>query len=450
MIPLYTSYLTPTEYGVYDLITSTVSLLVPILTLNIIDGIMRFSLDKKESKPEVATIGFRYSIIGFIIAFCLVCINYFFQVLTILNGIEFFVIAYIFLNIFFQYVTQLAKGFEKIFELGMSSIIGTISIIFLNIYFLVYIKLGFHGFFLAGIISLLCQILYLGFTLKLWRIIKPFFVNKTLEKRMLQYSIPLIFTCLSWWLNSTADKYITALYCGITSNGLLAISYKIPTILNTIQSFFIQAWQISAIKEYGNNNCFYKKMFDYYNLVVCLICSILIMLNRIISVLLFAKEFYAAWEYVPLLLFCCLMNGEAGFIGPILSARKDSRALAISAILSSITNIVMNFILTYYYGVHGAVIATVISSYIMYKVRKESTGNLVESNNYNSIIVCWFLLIIQCILEICFQNYIYQILIFFLITILLRRVLLEIIMKLNDLIKKHFVIKNSKIQIMII
>ena len=47
MVPLYTSVLTTEEYGTYDLAVSTVSLLIPILSVNIVDGVMRYSMDSR-------------------------------------------------------------------------------------------------------------------------------------------------------------------------------------------------------------------------------------------------------------------------------------------------------------------------------------------------------------------------------------------------------------------
>ena len=81
---------------------------------------------------------------------------------------------------------------------------------------------------------------------------------------MLKYSIPLIATVIGWWINSTADKYVVVFMLGTAANGLLSVSYKIPQILNTFQGIFTQAWQISAIKEYGEDDTstFYGKTFS--------------------------------------------------------------------------------------------------------------------------------------------------------------------------------------------
>ena len=60
LVPLYTSILTTAEYGSYDLAVSTVTLFYPMLTLNIVDAVMRFSMDKQVDNKKIVSIGFRF------------------------------------------------------------------------------------------------------------------------------------------------------------------------------------------------------------------------------------------------------------------------------------------------------------------------------------------------------------------------------------------------------
>lgn len=53
LVPLYTAVLTTTEYGSVDLITSTASLLTPILLLSIFDATLRFGMDSNYKKEDV-------------------------------------------------------------------------------------------------------------------------------------------------------------------------------------------------------------------------------------------------------------------------------------------------------------------------------------------------------------------------------------------------------------
>ena len=63
LVPLYTYVLSTNDYGTADLITSTVQLLVPVLTLNIQDAVLRFSLDKEYDKRAVISVFIKHTFI---------------------------------------------------------------------------------------------------------------------------------------------------------------------------------------------------------------------------------------------------------------------------------------------------------------------------------------------------------------------------------------------------
>lgn len=56
LVPLYTSVLTTGQYGTYDLFNTTIGVLIPILTLNILDAILRFGMDKVYDKDAIVTL----------------------------------------------------------------------------------------------------------------------------------------------------------------------------------------------------------------------------------------------------------------------------------------------------------------------------------------------------------------------------------------------------------
>ena len=47
LVPLYTYYLSTAEYGVTDMLTTTVNMLVPLATLSVADATLRFCVIKK-------------------------------------------------------------------------------------------------------------------------------------------------------------------------------------------------------------------------------------------------------------------------------------------------------------------------------------------------------------------------------------------------------------------
>ena len=57
LVPLYTNLLSTGEYGIVDLILTIGTVLIPFLTFNIADGIMRFALDKDADYTQITGIG---------------------------------------------------------------------------------------------------------------------------------------------------------------------------------------------------------------------------------------------------------------------------------------------------------------------------------------------------------------------------------------------------------
>ena len=47
LVPYYTYVLSTAEYGTADLITTTASLIIPVVTLSITEAVFRFSMDEK-------------------------------------------------------------------------------------------------------------------------------------------------------------------------------------------------------------------------------------------------------------------------------------------------------------------------------------------------------------------------------------------------------------------
>jgi len=402
LVPLYTSILSTKDYGTYDLSMSTVQLLYPVLTANIVDAVMRFSMDKKYSNGEVAEIGIRYIGRSILMAVALtVCIQALHLMPTI-DGLELLILLYYASYVLNQYFVQLAKGMEKVSIMAIAGVIGTLVMTGTNLLLLLVFKLGLKGFYLAHILSQTVPIIYYILALQYWKIPRKPIDRKRLSIEMKRYSVPLIFTTVGWWANNAADKYVVAFICDVSANGILSVAYKIPQILNVVQGIFIQAWHISAVKECEAKDAqnFYGITFIYVNILMSVCCAGFIFLNRFLARFLYANDFYIAWRYVPFLLISNVVNTASGFIGSILSAKKDSSAMAKSAIYGTGANIVMNVVLVYLVGIQGATIATLLSSYIIYRVRLRSAKELTETAYYWKVIATWVLLCAQAAVEI--------------------------------------------------
>ncbi|HGR7863344.1 TPA: lipopolysaccharide biosynthesis protein, partial [Streptococcus pneumoniae] len=215
------------------------------------------------------------------------------------------------------------------------------------------------------------------------------------------YALPLVLNILSWWVNNTSDRYIVTAIVGIQASAIISVAYKIPQILSTISAIFIQSWQISAIKiqEDKSDTTFVSNMLLHYNALLLIIASGIILFVKPISNILFGISFYSAWELVPFLIISSLFNAISGCIGAIMGAKMDTHNIAKSALVGMIANIILNIVLTFLMGPQGITISTLIASFLIFYMRKDSVKEI-NSETYRAIYLSWILLVVEACLLI--------------------------------------------------
>ena len=370
LVPLYTSILTTKQYGIYDMFNTTVMLLLPLITIDIVDAVLRFGLDRSKSKEEVFAIGNSYIVKSIVLLLVLLSINYFLNIFTIVTKYTLpFFLLYVF-TAYSQLLQYFARGIEKVASLAVSGVISSIVSLSLNVLFLVYFKWGLMGYFYATIIGLAAPTIYLFFDMKLWRY--PLKCNnKGLLLEMKNYSLPLVLNSISWWMNNSSSRYIVIYFCGIAQNGIFSVGYKIPTILNVFQSIFNQAWTLSSVKEFDpeDKDGFFIKIYNLYNFSMIVICSMLILTTKILAKILYANDFYVAWRYVPFLMIAIVFSAISGLLGGVFSAVKDSKAYSISTTIGAVANVAISLVSVYYFGAIGAAFGNALSFGIVWAIR---------------------------------------------------------------------------------
>lgn len=439
LIPLYTSYLTTAEYGISDLIATTVSLLLPVFTLDIQDAVMRFAMDDKYDKKDVFSTAVRIVLIGTI----LVCIGT--TAISFLNihGIEnsyliFFVIMY-FTSAVSNTVSLFCRGIDKVNVMVVGSILNSVVTLSSNILFLAGFHWGLTGYLIANSLGSAVALVWCFIGAKLYQYMK-FDVPKSVRTDMIQFSFPLIFSVIAWWINNASDRYILTWMSGVAVSGLYAISYKIPNILSMFQNIFAQAWSISAVKEFDKNDSdgFISGMYNMMNFAMITICSGIMIMNIPIARILYSKEFFLAWEYVPPLLISVVFNAMALFIGSIFTAVKDTKTLSISTIVGAVINTVCNVVMIHFMGAYGAALATMLGYAAVLVMRHIILRKHVRMHiRWSRDIVVYALLIVQMVVATTgIKSIVIQTLIFVVITVLFKNEVKAFLKTAKNLVTK--------------
>ena len=363
MVPIYTSILSTAEYGTYDVLVTTESLLVPVISLDISESIFRFSMDKEVNQSDVLKTGFRVWWIGvFVVTAATLALSFFFPA----KYCVFIFLAYLFHSLY-SIAINYARAIEKMNRVAIAGVINTLAFCFFSFLFLVYIPKGLSGYMMAYVLGYIIPLIYLGIVL-----IKPSEIaeaihlsfNKSLCHKMIQYSAPLIFAHIGWWIISSSDHYMVAWMRGAAENGVYSVGYKIPNILVSFMGVFSQVWIISAVKE--NDDHFNSNIYNVYRTSISLVCMILILFSEPIGKILYAKDFYSAWKVAPWLLIACEFQGLATFLCGILTSHKNSKGITVATLTGAVVNIVLNAIMIPVYGSIGAAYATMIAYFIVW------------------------------------------------------------------------------------
>ncbi|NCE76997.1 lipopolysaccharide biosynthesis protein, partial [Anaerotruncus sp. X29] len=203
MIPFYTKVLSPSDFGISDIIITTTSMLLPLVSLNIFAAIFRFALDKESNRETLFTNGLNVTLIGIAASiFVSGVLEAFGLSYALLVG--FYLSATLLLNFFQNFV----RGIEHVKAFALSGIIATVTNVSSNLLLMWVFKLGLNGYLFSLLISTLITVIFLAIVEKLHRYVKWTSKSWTETKALLKYSIPMIPNSFAWWLTNDANKII--------------------------------------------------------------------------------------------------------------------------------------------------------------------------------------------------------------------------------------------------
>lgn len=416
MIPLYTAILTTTDYGTVDLIQSTAQLLIPILLLSIQDATLRFGMDPEYKKEDVLSTTINITLKGtFLLLLGII-------IVSMIGIIKLSTIYWIFL-----FLTFLLGSLNNSFNIYLKSknnasiiaiggILCTTVTCLANVLFLVIFRMGIVGYMISNIIGIFLQIIYQFIFGKIYKDLHLKNYNN-ISKPMIKYSLPLIANSTAWWINNASDRYILTWILGVATNGIYAISYKIPNILTMFQNIFYNAWSISAISEFDKDDQhgFIGNNYMLYSFISIIGCSVLLLFNIPIAMMLYSNDYFEAWKCVPFLLVGTVFNGIAQLEGALFSATKKTKEVSKTTVIGAVVNIIGNIIFIYMLGVIGAALSTMIGYGLMWGLRTKSLQKFVKMKvNWKTHLISVGILLVQAILATFNVLYIIQFILFIL------------------------------------
>ncbi len=447
LMPFVTRMMETGEYGAADLVQQTANVLIPIVFLQINSAALRFAMDKAVDRRDVFTVGIRTTLKGFVI-FLLFAYPLSRVTINDFRLGDYIVLIYVFVLVSGtrQLCQQFVRGCGHVKTFAIDGIFATATTLAFNVLFLGPLHMGVVGYVLAIIASDACSVLFFFATQKLWRFIKLRGVPKGTTHDMLKYSVPLMPTIILWWIINVSDRYMVTYFIDSSANGLYTAASKIPNFVIMFSSIFIDAWQLSAVDEYDNEDraSFFTNVFRVYSGGIFAVSSALVLFCQPITRILVAPSYFESWRYVPILIMATTMSCFVNFLASVYMAEKKSVMAMVTALSGAATNFILNLLLIPRMGANGAAIATVCAFVVVFATRGKNTRRYVKIQFKPVLMLAEFaILVCQCVTMLFFEGtmmYIVQGVFFAVMLIFNRKPLKE----LYNLLMSKFLKRGSK------
>lgn len=381
LLPVYTAVLSNEEYGVVDLLNTLTSLLLPIVTLQIEQGIFRYLIDCRENNEK--QIKLITTIIRFMIIQSIVCIVIFLCVSPFIhNEYKYFLMANLLMGIFSSLLLQICRGLGDNATYAIGSFITGAFTVVLNVIFIVAFRWGAYGMLGATAISNFICAVYIFLKRKIYKYIKPKQFDKTILKEIIKYSVPLIPNMISWWIVSASDRTIISAVIGIAQNGIYSAANKFSGVFTTLYSVFNLTWTESASININSEDRdeFFSKILDFVIRFFGCLCLGTIAVMPFAFNILINEKFAEAYYQIPILILGSVFNILVSFVGSIYVAKKLTKEIAKTSIISAVINIFVNIALIKSIGLYAASISTVIAYALMFIYRWIDVKKYVKFN----------------------------------------------------------------------
>ena len=366
LLPLYTAMLSTEEYGVVDLITTYVSLLAPIVTLQMENAIFRYMIEKRGNKKEQSKI-----ITVSLISISVVVLIF----VVIMTGISSFsdnpYLSYLMWNVcicaYSNTFLQIARGFDDQMGYAVGSFISAAGTVVLNVLFIVVFHMGGKGMICAILLgNALCAV-FLFFRNRIYQYIHISLYSREILRELLQYSIPLIPNSLSWWIMSASDRSIILAVLGTAWNGIYSAANKFSSIVMVVYNIFNLSWTESVVLNIDKKESdeFFKHSLKIVFRFFSCACLGLIAIMPFVFPIMINSNYDKAYNQIPILVLAVLCNVVVGLYSAIYVAKKLTKEIAKTSIISAIVNLVVNISLIYFIGIYAASISTLVTSAVM-------------------------------------------------------------------------------------
>lgn len=388
LLPLYTAILSTEDYGVFDLLVTYSTLLLPLVNWQLDQGLFRFMLDCRDNRDEesglFSTLLAASAIQSIIYIFLFLVIEPF---LHIENA--YFLLLYVVLQVFTSLFLQFVRGLGQSIKYTIASFISAASTTVLNVIALVFLKMGLQGLFFSTLLAQSFTLIYLLVASKCWLYFSIKAVNPSVFKRVGAYSLPLVPNNLAWWVVNASDRTIVSHFLGTAVNGIYSVANKFPNVFIQFYNILNLSWTETVSLHYQDEDrdeFLTETMTSLFKLFAAACFGIVACMPFVYPILV-NQKYSEGYNQVLILMYAMLFRVLVGLYSCIYVAQKDAKKIAYTSISAAIINIVVHLALLKFIGLYAASTSTLVAFGSMFFIRYFDVNKTVHMKIRKPIIV---------------------------------------------------------------
>jgi len=373
MLPLYTHYLTPADYGVVGLLTFALALLEPFFGARLGDAMLKFYYeiqDEAQRRRVISTsliITGGVSVIVSTTAFLLRA-----QASELIFGTDKWALAVGLMS--YVFVTQALESYgltwvrmQRRPVLFVSVNLSKLAIqLTLNIWFIVYLQLGVTGAVLSGVISSAAYALGLSIYSVYYNGLQ---CDPRIARRMLAFSWPLWFSSLASLYIYSSNRYYIRLFGSMDQVGYYELAARFATLLGVvIWQPIAQFWETERFRYYQqpNGRAVFSSVFDFSSMVLFIGALGISIFSDPVIRFMSAPAFHESTRLVPLLALGWLFGYLTLFTNFSFLVTEKTGLISRNNYITVAVITALNFVLIPRFGYMGAGCAQFLALFLQF------------------------------------------------------------------------------------
>jgi O-antigen/teichoic acid export membrane protein len=372
LLPLYTRYLTPADYGAVETLVALAAILATILRLGIASAFFRFYFDSTDRahRLRVVRTSFWFTMtmatLGLVVGLALAgqISEWLFDTNDRATLVRMaFVLLWAQMN--FEQMTALFRVEERAVAFTAATLANLVITVTATIVFVVVLDWGATGVIagnFTGTLAVYAALLVyrheqLGLTL-----------DRPLLRRMNRFGLPLVPSMLALWMLNFGDRFFILKLADASEVGVYSIGSRIASAMVLLLTAFRAAWPAFAfsIEDDERARRAYSYVLTYLLFVASWAALALGLLAPWIVEWLTTPAFYDASDVVALLAFGAVAFGGFIVVSIGLGRTKRTQFNWVATGSAAVVSVTLNLLLIPRHGIVGAGIANLCAFTVMF------------------------------------------------------------------------------------